>query len=514
MESNSFTPATSHGHGTPVFTLEALETTTQVKSVTPRIKVDKTFELTNKEGVKWFVDSYDTNANFKEVLHLFLSQGDTTYGDMGIVVGAKDDVDARATPCFTCNVLPDGETTKANKFCLSLDSFHPAHMTGSKLGKENSIVKLGLKITDFSNQENSGVDNVEDLVKAVKHAKRALDSRKKPVPEKQTTTAHIKKMVEKKGRALVKSALEASRDACGTSSKNKKESEKTKSPKLLDVSTIPAQDMGGSSVQEQQQAPTKKRKAPAKHDLASSKRQRTRAVGGSMDVDVFDDEVMEVERPNEEGSKALISLEKKKGYYPFGLNEVFMIDVMKCYPAPSNYVYRRLNKDWVRILTQDFIEDPKQEEILAILMPCDRAAKQPLHKLAKEDIHKVEYWIISGQHSISAAKGLQTLNIAKVTLQLRQQFRFRRSTIILNCPPKISRDISKDANISVAKSMQKEPFLDQLLQARAQWRANGHPKKPLPGVNQPKMDESWKVIFVSLLYLGRYKSISLSVALR
>ncbi len=181
------------------------------------------------------------------------------------MVGVKDDVDARATPCFTCNVLPDGETTKANIFCLSLDSSHPAHMTGSKLGKENSIVKLGLKITDFSNQEDSGVDNVEDLVKAVKHAKRALDSCKKPVPKMQTTATHVKKMVEKKGRALMRSALEASRSACETSSKNKKkESEKIKSPKVVDVSSIPAEDMGGSRVQEQQ-APAKKRKT--KHDF-------------------------------------------------------------------------------------------------------------------------------------------------------------------------------------------------------------------------------------------------------
>lgn len=90
---------------------------------------------------------------------------------------------------------------------------------------------------------------------------------------------------------------------------------------------------------------------------------------------------------------------------------------------------------------------------------------------------------------------MQAAKIAKVTPQLRQQFKFGRSKIILNCPPKISREISKDANLSVAMSMQKEPFIDQLMQARAQWNANGHPSKPPLGVNQTKRDfESWKVL--------------------
>lgn len=123
----------------------------------------------------------------------------------------------------------------------------------------------------------------------------------------------------------------------------------------------------------------------------------------------------------------------------------------RCFSAPSNYVFRRLNQDWVRILTLDFLQESKQEEILAILMPFDHSTKFSLDKLVKEDVHNVDYWIISRQHSISAAKRLQGAKVAKVTPQLHQQFKYRRSKIILNCPPKISREISKVVN------MQKEP---------------------------------------------------------
>lgn len=479
-------PCTSQPHA-QVFTLDALGMIPQSKSAAPRIKVDKTYELTKEEGVKWFVDSYDSNANYKADLHLYLSRGDMAYGDMGTIVGVKDDVDSTAIPCFACSVLPEGETTKATKFCLSLDAFYPFDMIGSKEGKENSIVKLGLKINNFSNQEESGVESIEDLVKGVRQAKRALGLHKKALPEKRITTTQAKKAIERKGREIVKSMLAESRRAGASPLQHQVVDNQTKKRKVTKVSTS---------------------KAVAKDSI---KKQKMRMTSGDRGDELSEDELMEVdaaehtEAQNEnkgiedriEGNKAMASLEIKKVYYPFGVNTSFSIDVMKCFPAPSNYVYRKLNPDWVKILTHDFVEDTKQEEILAILMPIDPNSKTPLSKLAKEDIHQVDYWIISGQHSISASKRLQQSKSTKVTPLLRRQFRFRRSKIILNCPPKITREISKDANISVAKSMQKEPFLDQLMQARSQWIANGRPNKPPPGINLSKKGgdfDSWKVL--------------------
>ena len=124
-----------------------------------------------------------------------------------------------------------------------------------------------------------------------------------------------------------------------------------------------------------------------------------------------------------EDNKALVSLEAKKIYYPFGFDAVYSIDVLNCFPAPSYYVYRRLNPDWVKLLTLDMIQDTKFEEILGIVMPIDPVSKQPLQNFTKEEIPTATYWIISGQHSISAAKHLQTPGLPKVTMKLQQQFR-------------------------------------------------------------------------------------------
>lgn len=47
---------------------------------------------------------------------------------------------------------------------------------------------------------------------------------------------------------------------------------------------------------------------------------------------------------------------------------------------------------------------------------------------------------------------------------MKQKFQYRKANIIVNFPPKLVTLISKDANISITKSMQKELFLDQLTQ--------------------------------------------------
>ena len=149
MESNTL-PQTSQQPQAPVFMLDALGAVPQAKSAPPRIKVEKDYKLSQEEGVKWFVYTYDANGNYEVDLPLYILRGDIAYGDMGTIVAVKDDVNSRVIPCFSSNVLPEGETTKANRFLLSIDTLHAFDMTGSRLGKENSIVKLGLNIHSFN----------------------------------------------------------------------------------------------------------------------------------------------------------------------------------------------------------------------------------------------------------------------------------------------------------------------------------------------------------------------------
>ena len=64
---------------------------------------------------------------------------------------------------------------------------------------------------------------------------------------------------------------------------------------------------------------------------------------------------------------------------------------------------------------------------------------------------------------------------------IKKTYKYRTSIILVNCPCKDSVEISKEANILLAKVMKKEPYLTQLKQARGQWVAFGRPSAPMAG---------------------------------
>ena len=146
-----------------VFTLKNIHVSPQkVKYIPPRVKVINTFDISGMPNLNWFMDTYNCKGEYQDDLHLYVKQEGTMYGDMGSIVNAKEDVTNEAMPCITITVLPEGETTKATNILLLFSTWNPFDMTRSKQGKDNSFVKLGLNISNFSNaqagRKNSSID--------------------------------------------------------------------------------------------------------------------------------------------------------------------------------------------------------------------------------------------------------------------------------------------------------------------------------------------------------------------
>ena len=417
-----------------VFSLDNVHASPQkAKYNPPRVKVIKSCDLSTHRGVNWFMDTYNYEGVYQNDLHLYVKQEGQKYGDMGVIAIAKDDINDMATPCITITTVSNGEIKKAIDISLHLDSWAPFDMTGSKQGKDNSFGKLGINIASFSNVEESGVQSYAQLIKAINNVKGMLCPGKKTVGTIGKKTIGAKKanqekaIIQSQGRDLVNIAIAHMTGEGATSSQ-----------KLLPQSTSNIKDLMPQQAQGTKDQGTKSSKKSLKGSQASQgkrsmplevtdneeaqktqKRQKKDLSPSSLQLAIINPSSAIVEA-NE--NKALALLETKKSYYPFGYESNFSIDVLKCFPAPSHYVYRRLNPDWVKIITQDLIEDTKFEEILAIVMPCDENHEFPLQTLAREDISSTTYWTISGQHSISAAKRLQKSNLPEVTTQLKQQF--------------------------------------------------------------------------------------------
>lgn len=143
------------------------------------------------------------------------------------------------------------------------------------------------------------------------------------------------------------------------------------------------------------------------------------------------------------------------------MNTYFEIDVMNCSKAPSHIVYRGLVEEHVTKLVTYFCSKPQSCVAVVDIMPYDPLTMLPLKTVNKENLNSLKYWVISGQHSIEAAKTLQMLSFENLE-PIKRAYRFRSSRILLNCPCKESIEISKEANILLAKVMQKEPYLTRL----------------------------------------------------
>ena len=130
------------------------------------------------------------------------------YGDMGSIVNAKEDVTNEAIPCITITILPEGETTKATNILLLFSTWTPFDMTSSKQGKDNSFVKLGLNISNFSDAQASGVESIAQLIKGIRNAKGMLCIGKKTIGKKRANAVNKERViVQSKGRELVKSSI-------------------------------------------------------------------------------------------------------------------------------------------------------------------------------------------------------------------------------------------------------------------------------------------------------------------
>ncbi|MCO5553142.1 hypothetical protein L7F22_063123 [Adiantum nelumboides] len=157
-------------------------------------------------------------------------------------------------------------------------------------------------------------------------------------------------------------------------------------------------------------------------------------------------------------------------FFPFGPTTQFSIPVVKCEEAPPLYTYRTLAWDYVETLTNLFVNNPMAPATAAYLMPfvMENSKARPMRceEVDRDKLETYAYWIISGLHSIHAAK----IYIQKMCI-----------------------DLSRMTNKESHNVMKNAPYLEQLKQLRDQWRAFGSPSKPQQGLSKTSLQRvPWK----------------------
>ncbi len=188
-------------------------------------------------------------------------------------------------------------------------------------------------------------------------------------------------------------------------------------------------------------------------------------------------------------------------YFKFGVQYTSLISVELCNLAPEAYKCRPLSDAYVKYLLKVFAGHSRPVSIAADLMPYDPLTNMPLktEEVHADKLDTYQYWIISGQHSIMAARIF--LRNKRRKYALRKVFYERRiARIVVDAPKEVVVRISRMENIETQTVMKTQPYVEVLKHGRGQWLAYSCPSKPKPGV--PIGHDSrrlWDVSSISLL---------------
>ena len=116
-------------------------------------------------------------------------------------------------------------------------------------------------------------------------------------------------------------------------------------------------------------------------------------------------------------------------------------------------------------------------------MPYDPITNMPLKtdEVQGDKLASYNYWILSGQHSIIAARAFLRNKSTKYVSR-KEFYRYRTARIVVDAPKEVAVRISKMENIETQTAMKTQPYVEVLKHGRGQWLAYGCPTKPKPGV--------------------------------
>lgn len=394
------------------------------------------------------------------------------------------------------------------KWIVPLNKYDATYMRASANRRDLSMVKLGMHVPDITKACNPGL-TIHHIVTGFYEVRSTLLS-KQIFPLAMSIKAHIDMVGNKKPLVPLEiKDLYMCPPEVKTVTIKAFIKQRTKAGKAL------CQEVTGSSSVKDSGRMKKRQKEESVLRLVQScdGAQKIKLKSESSPIALMED-VMD------KGSKKrkLISMETAedfKKYYPFA-PKVFEIEVERCIRAPSTMVYRPFDEAHCKNLIRSFLKNIRDVDNLADLVPFDpKTGKEVIvteeDQLRKE--HGLCFWIINGQHTITAAKALQTMPFQqgrdtpesisdnKGIQTAKQIHSTRKSRIICGCPPEklvqISMQTNKDAKTF---GLFKTPLHLSIMHAREQWESYGMISRPKIGQTQsPK----WKVC------LGFYRKILL-----
>ena len=423
-------------------------------------RMSKSIDATGSAANPWYLDFYLPNGGSDDKVHLFLQDKEQpTFKNCGVVKELKKDYsDLDMSPCLGVKVLNgDCYLLEPTTFLSNLVKVDHEGLTMSKAG----WVEL--------KEDTPSEDFIDMFIEGFSKVTRHLGK--------------IKKVQNKKRKNEESSE--------GIQSKTLKESE--------------APLVGNNSrVSEQENLLLVSLDAQEVGDTCVGTTPATAVVVDSASVAVIDsvgqlnekDMDKQVAKTSKSGLDGYVGIEH---YFKFGVQFTQLIPVDQCNLAPDPYKCRPLSDMYVKYLLRQFAGHSRPVSNAADLMLYDPMTKIPLkeNEVQGDKLATYHYWILSGQHSIIAARAFLRNKSTKY-ISRKEFYKFRTARIVVDAPKEVAVRISRMENIETQTAMKTQPYLEVLKHGRGQWLAYSRPAKPKPGV--PVGHESRKLWDVSSTY--------------
>ncbi|MCO5546609.1 hypothetical protein L7F22_000039 [Adiantum nelumboides] len=166
----------------------------------------------------------------------------------------------------------------------------------------------------------------------------------------------------------------------------------------------------------------------------------------------------DVKKTNKSGLDRYIGIEH---YFKFGVQFTQLINVDQCNLAPDHFKCRPLLGVYVKFLLRQFAKHSRPVSNAADLMPYDPIKKEPLkaNEVHADKLATYHYWILSGQHSIIAARAFLRNKSVKYASR-REFYKYRTARIVVDAPKEVAVRISKMENIETQTTMKTQPYVE------------------------------------------------------
>ena len=150
-------------------------------------------------------------------------------------------------------------------------------------------------------------------------------------------------------------------------------------------------------------------------------------------------------------------------YFKFGVQSTHLISIDQCNIAPKSYKCRPLSYLYVIYLLDQFAKHSRPVSMAADLMPYDPITKTPLktNEVQEDKLATYHYWILSGQHSIMAARSFMRNRSTKYIAR-KEFYKYRTARIVVDAPREVAVPISRMENIETQTAMKTQPYVEVL----------------------------------------------------